>query len=209
MDCRALPGLKTAPIVWHLDRCLQHRDVERSRSGDAENSVPPGPPTGTLRSRSQVPGGDGSGGPPNQPPRPAGHWFSPDNASEEAGWGGHDFEAKLGEVLTKFKTTDIDDLSYVSASKPVDFEHWVNIVRVTLESNHSTLVSWWGVMYANARHAYEQHLQLSPLQRSEIHPGLSGFNPVHMQIERYMRRHVLRAMPNHIQQASLPMYNVS
>ena len=34
-------------------------------------------------------------------------------------------------------------------SKPVDFENWATLTRLNLESRHSQLSAWWGVMYRN------------------------------------------------------------
>ena len=116
---------------------------------------------------------------------------------------------KLGDVLSKLKSSDVDDLVYTTSSKPVDFEHWVAITRMNLQSKHSALADWWDLMYANARRAYEHYLQLSPLHRSDIRPGLDGFDTIAMQVERYMLRHVLRAMPKHVQQTLLHMTGVT
>ena len=82
----------------------------------------------------------------------------PEGAGQEA----LTFEAKLGDVLLKLKATDIEDLVYTTASKPVDFENWVTLTRMNLESKHSQLVIWWDTMFVTARNAYEQYLQLSP-----------------------------------------------
>ena len=83
------------------------------------------------------------------------------------------FEARLGEVLLKFKSTDVDDLVYATASTPADFENWVTLTRMNLESRHSQLVIWWGTMFGNARSAYEPYLQLSPPPSGQI-PGLTS-----------------------------------
>ena len=150
--------------------------------------------------------GDGNSPPPPPPfgrPEPTG--FVPQGAGQEA----FAFEARLGEVLLELKGTDVEDLVYSTASKPVDFENWVTLTRMNLESKHSQLVIWWDSMYSSARNAYEQYLQLSPLQRSDIRPDLSGFNVTGHQVERYMRRHVIKAMPRHIQNTLLHMHNVS
>ena len=120
-----------------------------------------------------------------------------------------DFEARLGDVLVKLKPTDLDDLSYSSQSKAVDFERWAQLTRMNLESRHSQLVAWWDLTYHNAQVAYNGYLQLPPLRRSEIRPTSDGFDNTLFQVERYMRRHVLRCMPMHIQQTLLHMVNVS
>ena len=115
----------------------------------------------------------------------------PEGAGQEA----FAFEARLGEVLLKLKATDVEDLVYCAASKPVDCENWVALTRMNLESKHSQLVIWWDTMFATTRSAYEQYLQLSPLQRSGIRPDLSGFNVTCHQVERYMIRHVTKPCP--------------
>ena len=40
---------------------------------------------------------------------------------------------KLGDVLSKLKSADVDDLVYATASKPVGFEHWAAIARMNLQ----------------------------------------------------------------------------
>ena len=120
-----------------------------------------------------------------------------------------DFEAKLGDVLVRLKATDFDDLQYKTSSKAVDFEKWVQLTRMNLESRHSQLVLWWGAMLSNAQAAYSTYLQLPPLRRSEVRPTMEGFTATTLQVERYMRRHILRVMPSNVQQTLLHMANVS
>ena len=79
---------------------------------------------------------------------------------EGAGGGGNasdfEYEAKLGDVLLKINSEDIGELKYSGSSKPVDFETWLHMTRLSLESRHSQLVSWWDAANASAKAAYEQ-----------------------------------------------------
>ena len=120
-----------------------------------------------------------------------------------------DFEARLGDVLVRLKPTDLGDLAYSSQPKAVDFERWAQLTRMNLESRHSQLVLWWDVMLSNAQAAYSTYLQLPPLRRSEVRPTMEGFTATTLQVERYMRCHVLRAMPAHVQSTLLHMSNVA
>ena len=125
--------------------------------------------------------------------------FGPAIVSEETGRGDFELEAGLGQVLMKFKPGDLDNLEYSGSSKPVDFEHWIRMTRMNLESRHSLMAEWWDRMYAAAVHAHVSYLQLSPLQRSDIRPENNDYTAADHKIERYMRRHVLRSMPRHVQ----------
>ena len=118
-------------------------------------------------------------------------------------------EARLGDVLTKLRPDDFDRLIYGASSKPVDFENWVTLTRLNLESRHSQLSAWWDVMYRNARIAYQNYLQLPPLARSEVRPSMEGFNSINMTVERYMRRHLMRVMPKGVQQTLIHQHDVS
>ena len=129
--------------------------------------------------------------------------FGPAIAPNGAGEGEAEFEAGLGQVLMKFKPGDLDDLAYTGTSKPVDFEHWVRMTRVNLESRHSLMAEWWGRTYAAALQAHVIYLQLSPLERSDIRPRNDDYTVADQKIERYMRRHVLRSMPRHVQNTLL------
>ena len=120
-----------------------------------------------------------------------------------------DFEDRLGAVLTKLKPEDLDALKYHAGAKPVDFEKWAQLTRLTLESRHSQLVDWWDTMYDNAQKAYQVYLALPPLQRSSIRPTNDRFTPVLHQVERYMRRHILRIVPENVQQCLLHMDGVT
>ena len=82
------------------------------------------------------------------------------------------------------KSEDLGKLSYSSSTKPVDFEKWATLMRLNLESRHSQLSAWWGIMYGRARLAYEDYLQLPPLARSDIRPSMGGFNAVNFTVER-------------------------
>ena len=70
-----------------------------------------------------------------------------------------------------------------------------NLTGLNLESRHSQLVEWWGTMYENAEAAYRAYLAMPPLQRSNIRPTNDRFTAVSHQVERYMRRHILRTVP--------------
>ena len=128
---------------------------------------------------------------------------------EGAGCEAYSFEAKLGDVLVKFKDGDMIKLEYTSGSKPVDFETWVKKVRMQLESRHSQIVSWWDVAYCNALATYERYLALSPLQRSAVRPEMRNYTVVHHQVERYMRCHLINAVPMNVQSTLLHMSNVT
>ena len=64
-------------------------------------------------------------------------------------------------------------------------------------------------MFHNAQVAHEAYLALPPLQRSDIRPTSEHFTTVTHSVERYMRRHILRTMPKHVQQALLHMEGVT
>ena len=113
--------------------------------------------------------------------------------------GALDFEARLGDVLTKLKPDVIGKLAYGSGSKPIDFEDWMRMARFSLASKHSQLVRWWDAIGANARLAYDSYLSLSPLQRSTVRPtNVDQFDGAAQQCEHYMVAHLLSAMPQHI-----------
>ena len=84
-------------------------------------------------------------------------------------------------MFIKFKPGDLDDLVYTgTSSKPVDFEHWIRMTRMNLESRHSLLAGWWDRMYASAVHAHVSHLQRSPLHRPDIRPQNDDFTAADM-----------------------------
>ena len=82
-------------------------------------------------------------------------------------------------------------------------------MRLNLESRHSQLVAWWDTMFHNAEVAYAAYLALPPLQRSDIRPTNDNITDVMMQVERYMRRHILRTVPDNVQQALLHVDGVT
>ena len=108
----------------------------------------------------------------------------------------------------KMKPDDIDPLKYTSGSKAVDFEQCATVTRLLFESRHSMIVQWWGITYATARHAYNRYLQLSPLHRAEARPEVGAHTATTYQIERYMRKHLLCAMPAASQQTVLQTTNM-
>ena len=120
-----------------------------------------------------------------------------------------DFEDRLGSALTKLKPDDLDVLKYHTGAKPVEFEKWIQLTRLNLESRHSQLVVWWDTMFDNAEAAYRAYLALPPLQRSNIRPTNDRFTSVSHQVERYMRRHVLRIVPENVQQCLLHVDGVT
>ena len=112
--------------------------------------------------------------------------------------------------MIKFKPGDLDELVYSgTSSKPVDFEHWVRMTRMNLESRHSLMAVWWDKMYASAVHAHISYLQLSPLHRSDIRPQNNDYEAADAKIERYMRRHVMRSMPRHVQDTLMHVEEVT
>ena len=54
-----------------------------------------------------------------------------------------DFESKVGDVLMKFKSTDIIPLVYTTSSKAVDFHGWTFKMRMLLDSKHNHIGHWW------------------------------------------------------------------
>ena len=113
--------------------------------------------------------------------------------------GAIDFEARVGDVITKLKPDVIGKFAYGSGSKPIDFEDWMRMTRFSLAAKHSQLVRWWDAICANARLAYESYLSLSPLQRSTVRPtNVDEFDGATQHCEHYMVAHVLSAMPQHI-----------
>ena len=87
----------------------------------------------------------------------------------------------MGDVLTKLKDTTAPKLTYGSGSKPIEFENWARKVRANLNSKHSMLVKWWGLVYSNARFAHDSYLSLSPLQRTSVQPATDSFDMVSLQ----------------------------
>ena len=99
----------------------------------------------------------------------------------------------------RLKSDDIDPLKYTTANRAVDFERWVTVLRLNLESRHSQLAAWWDARYAAARHAHARYLQLSPFARADAHPNVGHHTEIAIQAERFMRKHLLKAMPATVQ----------
>ena len=147
------------------------------------------------------PSGAPGGHQPPQPPTGPGDFGHP--ASQEACGQGiprpTDVEAKVRDVLSKMKGTDLIPFSYVTNSKAVDFENWVTKMRWTLNAKHTAIGHWWDLVVHNARAAYGMYLSLSPLQRSAIRPGMEGFLMTDIIVERYLLGHLILTMPQHLQ----------
>ena len=64
-------------------------------------------------------------------------------------------------------------------------------------------------MLHNARVACDAYLDLPPLQRSDVRPTLENCTLVMHHVERCMRRHILRTMPDYVQQTLLHMVSAT
>ena len=73
--------------------------------------------------------GDGPPGGDREPPPPPQHTVGQSFGNVPEGTGGStgpfDFEARLGDVLTKLKSDTIEKLEYKTGAKPVEFENWI------------------------------------------------------------------------------------
>ena len=87
--------------------------------------------------------------------------FTPQTAQAAGAFGQpgpFDFEAKVGDVLAKFKSADMIQLTYSGTSKAVDLENWVMKTRMLLNSRHSASARWFDLSVMNARQAYDVYL---------------------------------------------------
>ena len=70
-------------------------------------------------------------------------------------------------------------------------------------------MAWFDITYLNARAAPQQYLALPALQRGEVRPQLHGHTAATLTVERFMRKHMLRAMPSAIQRTLLQMSGIA
>ncbi|CAK0805588.1 unnamed protein product, partial [Prorocentrum cordatum] len=112
--------------------------------------------------------------------------------------------SSLETVLAKLRDTDIPKLEFTKgAPKAAAFEKWLQRASLRIGGWHRAIEAYWARAQEVTAAAYDDYLQLGPMQRPMVRPAADWVQPEQIGIELKLRPILLEAVPESVRQAAL------